>query len=126
MSSDNGIYILGTKGKRGKREYRVIHAMAIENIYYEPYFERDLPSDKSELNWEQVRALFGQCKVFTDLRIAKGYAECMSESCDILEYGIVFLDHRDIRFPTLSRQAQYEEEMSSGRYQYGERYAAHL
>lgn len=33
MSADNGIYILETPSLVGDKEYRVIHAQAIDNIY---------------------------------------------------------------------------------------------
>ncbi len=98
MSADNGIYILVTKGrKRGQKEYRVIHAQAIENICETP----DYPASPQEsvLDRECVLELFGECRVFTDRKFAEGYAMCMEDQTWFTEYGISFLDFSQVRFP---------------------------
>jgi hypothetical protein len=106
MSADNGVYILvnrGRKTQRGhKKEYRVIHAQAIENISFMP----DYPLGEEErlLNREQVLSYFGEARVFTDRKLAEAYAQGVHDvwihffGC--VEYGIVwFDDFAHIRFP---------------------------
>lgn len=102
MSADNGVYILVTKGSAGKKEYRVAHAQAIGNLWYEP----DYPSGSREgFSREYAHLLFGESRVFTDVKLARGYAERI---CDehleyggIVEYGIRVLDYSRFRFPRL-------------------------
>ena len=79
MSADNGIYI----GWFGEKEFRVIHAQAIDNVFY--------PSGE---NAESIVDYFGGGAVFDNLDAAqkKAFAleeEIMSDDfCPILEYGI--------------------------------------
>ncbi|KKN99068.1 hypothetical protein LCGC14_0143150 [marine sediment metagenome] len=87
MSADNGIYVLESAGP----EYRVAHAMAIENINYNP----DLPDDMGPpfFNMDWVNRLFGKCEVFTDINEAWKLAfkmedEIMESDFPILEYGV--------------------------------------
>lgn len=99
MSADNGVYILATSRGRGKREYRVAHAQAIDNLTDEP----DYPLHNPQLSEDYAVGLFGKCRVFTDQRIAEGYAIRMLEEIEqgsgVCEYGIVQLNHPTVRFP---------------------------
>ena len=88
MSTDNGIYILQTKGKDGKKEHRVVEAQCIEDIFDEP----DYPCHDPVLNMQSVHHLFGDCKVFNDRDSALTHALQIAEGCMILEYGISSID----------------------------------
>jgi hypothetical protein len=111
MSADNGIYILETKD-----EFRVIHAQAIENIYWHfdccdnpnvveidnddiYYHERctncgtedPLGRMKDTINPQMLKMYFGGSKVFKTRKEAEGEAYRMlkeAEYCGICEYGI--------------------------------------
>lgn len=105
MSADNGVYILVSRGRKTRRghktEYRVIHAQAIENIIWQP----DYPDGrKPMLNREVVLEYFWETRVFTDRRVAEGYAQAIYD--DVMwnfgdvEYGIVWFDEfGQIPFP---------------------------
>lgn len=100
MSADNGIYILVTKRGRNKKEYRVIHTQAIENVQYMP----DYPVSRPCLNKEELAYKFGNARVFTDRGIAEGYAvrwhETLTKDGVIVEYGICWLEYPYVRFPS--------------------------
>jgi hypothetical protein len=93
MSADNGIYLLETPAVKGskKKEYRVIHAQAIDNIYWD---ENCPNNNNSEGNPSQVVAYFGNTTAFNDAETAWGYAREIEKKilsddyCPILEYGI--------------------------------------
>lgn len=115
MSADNGVYILVTNRGRGKREYRVTHCQCIDNLDYEKNFPRHNP----QVNLEEMLSYFGKSKVFTDRRIAEGYAIALEERqlegpFGICEYGIVWLEYPTIRFPKSEydpdTEASYREE----------------
>lgn len=106
MSKDNGVYILVSRGRKTrhghKKEYRVIHAQAIMNIMFAP----DLPvgSDEMMLNSEYVLRYFNGARVFTDRRVAEGYAQATYDAWTVVvgfvEYGIVWFDeYAHIPFP---------------------------
>jgi hypothetical protein len=80
MSADNGIYIGDFAGK----EFRVIHAGAIENIEFEP-------PDGEQFNPESVINYFHCLQIFRTQQEALKYAHILSEDYDILEYGISFI-----------------------------------
>lgn len=90
MSADNGIYILKTPSQDGF-EFRVTHAQAIENIYW----DKTAPDNYDPNgNPEEVINYFGKCKVFTNsidaLKFAQDKADKIlsDDFCPILEYGI--------------------------------------
>ncbi len=101
MSADNGIYILKTAAQEGGGyEYRVTHAQAIENIYY------DVSSGEQ---WEHfipeiAFQYFGECQVFTDDREALLYAHRQAEEYPVLEYGVCVLDHPEEVFQTFATE----------------------
>ena len=101
MSVDDGVYILVTRGrKRGKKEYRVAHTIAIENIHMFPNYP--MLAGESVLNREEVLRIFGFSRVFRDVRHAAGYAYGLADSLggpDSLQHGINYLEHPDVRFP---------------------------
>jgi len=91
VSADNGIYLLKTPQENSDGfEYRVIHAQAIENIY----FDDTLPNHNNpEGTPEEVVAYFGNCEVLTEeaaqKKALKIYDEIMEDDfCPIVEYGI--------------------------------------
>lgn len=95
MSADNGIYLIETPIAEGskEKEYRVKHAQAIDNIYWDE--DKYYPDHHNpEGNPSQVVAYFGECEVFTNLDDAWKLARKMEEEilsddyCPILEYGI--------------------------------------
>lgn len=79
MSADNGIYI----GWFGDKEFRVIHAQAIDTVYY--------PNGENAV---QIVIYFGEAAVFDSLEAAQKEAFRMEDEimnndfCPILEYGI--------------------------------------
>lgn len=85
MSADNGVYILGTPIKNSKeKEFRVIHAQAIDNIYYNE-------KNDNEGNPVYILNYFGNCKILNyDDAIIE--AENLEKQYSILEYGISFID----------------------------------
>jgi len=83
MSADNTIAILKTPSGKGGFEYRVIHAQAIENIYWQ----------HDDGNPLEVMRYFGKCEVLTSeinaLKIALDMEkEILNDDFGILEYGI--------------------------------------
>ena len=92
MSADNGIYILktpnDTPGFEHEFEWRVVHAQAIESIYYE----------NEEGNPEYVVTIFGEAPVFTDREEAIKLANkieahmLMDDFCPVVEYGICVIE----------------------------------
>ena len=82
MSADNGIYIGCFKDK----EFRVIHAQAIDNVYY--------PNGENALS---IVEYFGDAPIFNSIEEAQKEAsrqetECLNDKfCPILEYGINIL-----------------------------------
>ena len=105
MSADNGVYILITwrcKGKRckGKKEYRVARAECIDNLTDNP----DYPPHRAvQINLDATLSIFGKSRVFTDRKLAEGYAVALldrqCENGGVCEYGIVRLNYPTIQFP---------------------------
>jgi hypothetical protein len=98
MSADNGIYILQTKDG-----WRVIHAQAIENIYW----DEEKKEITEEINPHILREYFEDCEVFPTREEAIKEAELIYDDivqddfCPIVEYGICFITGvEDIEFPT--------------------------
>lgn len=115
MSADNGVYVLVSRGRKTqhghKKEYRVIHAQAIENIEWSP----DYPVGSGEmlLNREYVLSYFGEARVFTDRRVAEGYAQRIYDEWvkdfGYVEYGIVWFDEfAHIPFPKQPQRQRNE------------------
>lgn len=107
MSSDNGIYILHTRGP----EYRVGHHQGIDNIYGK--FSDDT------LKWEgdpvMILEYFDDAKMFTNIELALDYAEMISYDYEYLEYGIcVISDFKELDFKVLKEKYGKEAESDSG------------
>ena len=82
MSADNGIYVLDLPNKlRTAKEYRVRHAMAIDNLDY-----NIVP--KLGYNPEMVVEYFQNAEFFTDRTEAYKRAVAMHDQYDYTEYGI--------------------------------------
>ncbi len=111
MSADNGIYILKTLGhalyEHGEiapfYEYRVLHAQAIENIYYrvEAQSDQDL-FDQTNFVPEVAYEYFKECQPLYDEEKALSYAHRLSDQTSILEYGVEILDHSEQVFQTFT------------------------
>lgn len=86
MSADNGVYVLKSPVHPdvGEFEYRVTHAMAIENINHRP--------DVEGFNTEQLKRYFGRRPVFFNRVEALVSADEIAQGCEILEYGIQFIN----------------------------------
>lgn len=82
VSADNGIYIV--KFPDG---YRTVHAQAIENIDF-------FPAGSKERK-EQLKAYFGEAKVYKSRRGSINYAYKLAEGYPFLEYGISDLGERE-------------------------------
>ena len=80
MSADNGIYILKTKDG----QYRVIHAMAIENLWWSGLEEKS----KKEMVPTEILRYFGRSKYTRDYSLALRIAHSIARREPILEYGV--------------------------------------
>ncbi len=105
MSSDDGVYILQTKGP----EFRVAHAQGIDQIYGEF-------SDES-YQWqgdpEMMMDYFQNAPMFSSLEEALDKAADMSYDYEYLEYGIcVITDFKDWDFNRL--KVTYGKEDKNG------------
>ena len=96
MSADNGIYIL-----QAKDGYRVVHAQAIENLWWWNEHECD-----GGLNPKYIFDYFGRSKIFKTRQEALSnadhiYNEIMDSEYPMIEYGIQWIDGwEDKEFPT--------------------------
>ena len=90
MSADNGIYILKTPADDGEGfEYRVRHAQAIDNIYWDDTAPgHNNPDGVPEI----VVEYFGKCDVLTEEEAHKKAfeleEEVLNDDFGILEYGV--------------------------------------
>lgn len=106
MSSDNGIYILHTRGP----EFRVGHHQGIDNIYGNFSDETFRWQGDPEMIWDYFHA----DKMFTNIELALDYAEMISYNYEYLEYGIcVISDFKDIDFKVLEEKYGKEAESDS-------------
>ena len=91
MSADNTIAILKTPAPGGKVgedfEFRVIHAQAIENIYYTnlEWYSEDFNISG---NPKEIVKYFGDARLFQDHDSAWKYAKKMMKDLAYVEYGI--------------------------------------
>ena len=107
MSSDNGIYILETKGP----EYRVAHHQNIEEIYGN--FSDD--SFQWQGDPEMMLEYFGKAPMFTDEKKALDSASKLSYAYDYLEYGICFVrEFKDWDFNCLKERYGKEDQSKQG------------
>ncbi len=104
MSADNGIYILQTKDG-----FRVAHAQAIDNIYFEP--------NADGWNPYEVWGYFHQVAIHRDHSSALNRAWQIQKDMkgEVLEYGISSLLHPNLEFPkfTLAEYEQYIADRAS-------------
>ena len=100
MSADNGIYIgefpIQDEQSQGSTayEYRVIHAQAIDNLYFFP--NEELEKKFKGENPRSIVEYFGEAEVLTEKQAHdKAFemeAEILNDDfCPILEYGICTL-----------------------------------
>ena len=85
MSADNGIYILKTKD-----QYRVTHAQAIENIYWEhdSRYACYINERTNKLVPTRVIEYWGGCRYTRNPETAYKIAETMLKRIGFVEYGI--------------------------------------
>lgn len=95
MSADNGIYILKTPCI-DSFEYRVSHAQAIENLYWENGKKCDFVTD------EGMRSIFDEAPIFKQEKHAWDWAISQSKKYPILEYGVSLIESKR-PFPVTSR-----------------------
>ncbi len=87
MSADNGVYLLKTPTLAGVFEWRVIHAQAIDNIFYDE-------AEHGEGNPKYVVDYFGEAPVFEKHTQALAFASQIYDDImnddwgGIVEYGI--------------------------------------
>lgn len=84
MSADNGIYILRTS----EGQNRVIHAQAIENIYWDDELKGDVNKPVSK----QLLRYFGNSRYTYDKSVAFEIVNNMAKHTHILEYGILTIE----------------------------------
>lgn len=96
MSSDNGIYILHTKGP----EYRVAYHQNINAIYGKFNDETFHWNGDNDI----ILEYFAEAQVFSNLEEALDKAEEISYNYDFLEDGIcVISDFRELDFKSLKK-----------------------
>ena len=85
MSADNGIYILKTKD-----QYRVTHAQAIENVYweYDSRYACYINERTNKLVPTRVVEYWGCCRYTRNPEMAYKIAETMLKRIGFVEYGI--------------------------------------
>lgn len=85
LSSDNGVYVGEFPTQSGEKEYRVIHAQAIENVDF---------GDQEMQDYTRV-SYFGNAISFGTLELAVEEASFLAnkvlDDCGLLEYGISIL-----------------------------------
>jgi len=88
MSADNGIYI-----HKFKDGWRVIHAQAIENIYWWNTDEKDSSKweNRNEINPKVLWDYFKKSPLFKTKKEALDYAEELYEEYGWTEYGICLI-----------------------------------
>lgn len=111
MSADNGIYILQTKGRKSKFEYRVCHTQAIENLQWDDQAKSETSDRKVWIN--NARQIWKGCEVFCSHEEAnkeakKIYDDIMQSELPIVEYGICTINHLK-EFFFLSDQEYYDQ-----------------
>ena len=79
MSADNGIYILKTKD-----QYRVVHAQAIENLWWS-YIDMD---NQDEIVPTRIMEYYNDSLVFTDETKIQKVAHIILKNFPYVEYGI--------------------------------------
>lgn len=106
MSADNGIYILKTLAMEAEPEepfeYRVAHASAIENIYWD--HEKGGYREDERFTPEIAFQYFSEAPVFRTLYEASGYAHQLESDYSILEYGVSVLDHGNQLFESFTEE----------------------
>lgn len=111
MSADNGIYVLKTMAPGPQSdaecqegsiapfyEYRVTHAQAIDNLYY----DLTVSECKQDFTPEVAYSYFKECQAFYDEGQALSYAHKRADQEDILEYGVCILNHPEQIFQTFT------------------------
>jgi|GEM_PF-2402983 len=88
MSSDNGIYILETKGT----EYRVAHCLGIDNVY----------NEQGNFDHNVLYIYFKDSKVYKTVEEAFERAEEISREISFTEYGVCKLSHLNYEFKKLN------------------------
>lgn len=96
MSADNGIYILKLKD-----EARIIHAQAIENVYWN-YTNSD---EDSSLNFAELYWYF-QHATITNHEEMYNVAHNMSKGIYVLEYGVSVLEELDMTWEEVFQKAK--------------------
>jgi hypothetical protein len=107
MSADNGVYILETLAPNSGKEYRVIHAQAIENIFYfnpeRGYIQGDEGDDV------ELVLYFGNSEIFHSEDDAWHESLKMADEIEnddwggYLEYGISAIRLNKV-FPTMTQE----------------------
>ena len=91
MSADNGVYILQTYGP----EFRVCYGGAIDNIYE----GLDSESNRWKPNMKEMRDMFCDSKMFSNLDEAWDYAKELAADHTYLEDGVCLItDFSNVKF----------------------------
>lgn len=94
MSADNGIYILETGVKLSKKEWRVAHLTAINNVSWND-LTKSLTDDE-DIMIANARMMWNPSDVYPSkaaalVRASELYDEIMSDNFPVIEYGISFI-----------------------------------
>jgi hypothetical protein len=91
MSSDNGVFVLQTRGP----EFRIAYAHAIDNIYG----KFNDTTGHWMGNMDSMIDYFGSSKVYTNLDDAWSDAEGLAYDYEDLEHGLCLIsDFKDLKF----------------------------
>lgn len=89
MSSDNGIYILETP-KGDKKEYRVKHLLAIDNLDYDS--EHHCITLNDSVRIKNAREMWEGTGVYENKAAALSAASKLLDKIVIVEYGICLIE----------------------------------
>lgn len=92
MSTDNGVYILLTKGP----EFRVALTHAVDNVFGEWDTENNVWKGDPEF----IQDTFGEADIFDNIEEAYDIAEILERSVEFTEYGVCLI--RDFEKQTFS------------------------
>lgn len=105
MSADNTVVVLMTRrrDRRPGTEFRVAYLQAAERLVEAP----DYPSMVNpKLNRGEVRRYFAESDIFFEMERAFDHAQELEKQYVYVEYGIRFLDYRNLFFPAGDRPRQ--------------------
>lgn len=105
MSSDDGVYILQTKGP----EYRIAHTQAIDNIYG----SWDSKLSVWQGNSDYIYSVFGNSQIYDDIEEAYDSASDIEKKNEGTEYGVCLIkDFEERKFEDFQKNLRQHNDSS--------------